>query len=180
MLSPNPMNEEVQYANKSLKNKHVVIGLVYSHSCIHCVHLQPVWKRMKSNIHKKVKAGRYIKPYYLEVEHANMQKLDRFNEKHISEMGGEKIVAEGYPTCFKIVAGVVEYYKGNREHSEMENWFMQNSQRAPIRFSAIVVKKTMKNNTKNNMKNLKHRKTMRTRNASQYRVKSIKSIKSKN
>ena len=128
------------HINKPLKNKPVIIGLVYSNSCVHCVHLKPIWKGMKTNIHKKVKTGRYRKPYYLEVEHANMQKLDRFNEKHISEMGGEKIVAEGYPTCFKVEAGVVEYYKGNREPGEMENWFMQNSKKIP--------KKTMKHKMK--------------------------------
>jgi len=122
---------------KPLKNKPVVIGLVYSNSCVHCEHLKPVWKEMKLNIHKKVKAGRYKKPYYLEVEHANLQKLDKFNEKYASKMGGEKIVAEGYPTCFKVEAGIVEYYKGNRESGEMENWFMQNSHKVP--------KKTIKN-----------------------------------
>jgi hypothetical protein len=75
-----------------------------------------------------------------------MQKLDKFNEKNATEMGGEKIVAEGYPTCFKVEAGVIEYYKGNRESNEMENWYMQNSHRVP--------KKTMK-------KKAKGRKTMK-------------------
>ena len=125
---------------KPLKNKPVVIGLIHSNSCIHCIHLKPVWQDMKAKINKKVKRGHYRKPYYLEVEHSNMQKLDKFNEKNATEMGGEKIVAEGYPTCFKVEAGVIEYYKGNRESNEMENWYMQNSHKAP--------KKTMKKKAK--------------------------------
>ena len=126
MMSHNMMMNE-NHTNKSLKNKPVVIGLVYSKSCIHCIHLKPIWKDMKAKIDKKVKAGRYRKPHYLIVEHANMQKLDKFNDKHASDMGGERIAAEGYPTCFKVEAGIIEYYKGNRESNEMENWYMQNS-----------------------------------------------------
>jgi len=141
--------------NKPLKNKPVVIGLVHSYSCIHCVHLQPVWKEMKRNIFKKVKSGHYKKPYYLEVEHTDIQNLDKFNEIHATELGGEKVVAEGYPTCFKVESGVIEYYKGNREPIEMENWFMQNSHKVP---SHKASKKTMKYN----MKKPKHRRTVRT------------------
>jgi hypothetical protein len=141
---------------KPLKNKFTVIGLVYSDSCIHCVHLKPVWKKMKAIIDKKVKAGRYQKPYYLEVEHSNIQKLDNFNEKHASLLGGEKIAAEGYPTCFKVESGVIEYYKGNRESNEMENWYMQNSHKVPKR--TMNMKRNMKKNMK---KNTKRSKTMK-------------------
>jgi hypothetical protein len=145
MMSSN-MTIHQNHTTKSLKNKPVVIGLIYSNSCIHCIHLKPIWKEMKAKIHKKVKAGHYRKPYYLEVEHDNIQKLDEFNKKHFSEMSGEKVMAEGYPTCFKVEAGVIEYYKGNRESNEMENWYMKNSHKVPKKTIKKKVKggKTMK------------------------------------
>ena len=115
--------------NKSLKNKNkpVIIGLIYSKSCIHCIHLKPEWNEMKNQIKKKVKGGKYKKPEYVEIEHGKIHLLNEFNQKKASEMNGQQVIAEGYPTCFKVEFGIIEYYKGNREAKEMENWFMQNS-----------------------------------------------------
>jgi len=152
VVKPDNLLYEKRHTNKLLKNKTkpVVIGLVYSESCIHCIHLKPVWKEMKTKIDKKVKSGKYKKPEYLEIEHNNIHKLEEFNQKRTTEMGGQKIVPEGYPTCFKVELGTVEYYKGNRESGEMEQWFMKNS--------AIIAPKSKKMKFKKTRRTIKRRK----------------------
>ncbi len=152
VVQPDNILYKKRHTNKLLKNKTkpVVIGLVYSESCIHCIHLKPVWKEMKTKIDKKVKSGKYKKPEYLEIEHNNIDKLEEFNQKRITEMGGQKIVPEGYPTCFKVELGTIEYYKGNRESSEMEQWFMKNSD--------IIAPKSKKMKLKKIRRTIKRRK----------------------
>lgn len=131
---------------KKKNNKsHLIIGLVYSEMCIHCIHLKPKWAKMKDNIKKKVKKGKYTSPEYVEIEHSNIQKLEEFNNTH--NMNGEKVIINGYPTAFKLENGKLEYYIGNREEKEMEDWFMHNSHKKSKQTKKIKRshRKTIKN-----------------------------------
>ena len=154
MLDNINLSHKKHQINKLLKNKTkpVTIGLIYSKSCIHCIHLKPIWHEMKKKIEKKVKSGKYKNPEFVEIEHDKIHELVEFNKNKMNEMGGQQVIAEGYPTCFKVESGVIEYYKGNREANEMENWYMKHSHNKKI------ISKSQKNNRRMRNKTIRIRK----------------------
>jgi thiol-disulfide isomerase/thioredoxin len=89
----------------------ILIGKVYANWCGHCISLKPEWQRMK----------RYIKKYFrhiqfIEAESSQINKIENLKNNH-------NIVANGYPTLFKIQKnGEVEYYKGPRRSSDLIKW----------------------------------------------------------
>lgn len=104
-----------------------IVGLVYSTQCIHCRHLFPIWEKMKKNIDKKVKKNEYKNIKLVEIEYADGSKLAQFNEQHKDQMNNQPLIINGLPTLFKVESGVIEYYKGDREPSKMEHWYMKNN-----------------------------------------------------
>jgi thiol-disulfide isomerase/thioredoxin len=93
----------------------ITVGLIYANWCTHCQHLKPEWKKMK-------KGMRGMNCHYLEVEDADPNK-DRKIADVNSRLKGEKLVANGYPTIFRIKGGNLEYYQGERTAPALQQWF---------------------------------------------------------
>jgi len=93
----------------------ITVGLIYANWCGHCNALKPEWKKMK-------KGMRGMNCHYLEVEDADPNK-DRKIADVNSRLKGEKLVANGYPTVFKVKGGNLEYYQGERTAQAMQQWF---------------------------------------------------------
>jgi hypothetical protein len=85
--------------------------------------LKPEWKKMK-------KGMRGMNCNYLEVEDADPHK-DRKIAHVNSRLKGEKLVANGYPTVFKIKDGNLDYYQGERTAQAMQQWFKGGSAELP-------------------------------------------------
>lgn len=130
-------------SNIKLQDGHpLVIGLLHAKWCGHCQTLLPVWGVMKQNIDSKVHRHIYQEPKYMEIEHANIGELDRFNNENQNYLAN-KIEYEGFPTIFKIHNGNVEYYQQDRYADPMEKWFMQD-QYQPTEQSVVIIKKHKK------------------------------------
>ena len=111
--------------NKTQK-KHfgiVTIGLIYANWCGHCQALKPEWKKMKYNVMKtpSYKRGGYR---FMEIEDADKSKDSKINAIN-SRLQGEKLMANGYPTIFKVNGGKLHYFQGGRSASELQNWFLE-------------------------------------------------------
>lgn len=104
---------------KSHKKKGViVVGKVYANWCGHCQALKPEWAKMKRNIHNKNGKNRIV---FVEIEESEINsKLNKLNQEH-----NVNVQANGYPTLFRIEGGKVDYYGGNRESSQMSQWFLK-------------------------------------------------------
>lgn len=96
----------------------VTIGKIWAKWCPHCIHLIPVWDKMKKIIKKKGGAKQPIS--YMEVEEAELYKIDEYNKTNPN--GTFVDSARGYPTIYKIVGGNVEYYAGERNPKKMAEW----------------------------------------------------------
>jgi hypothetical protein len=68
----------------------------------------------------------YKRGYYKfsEIEDADTDKDMKINAINNSLIG-EKLSANGYPTIFKVNNRRLEYYGGNRESQELQNWFLE-------------------------------------------------------
>ena len=93
----------------------ITVGLIYANWCTHCQHLKPEWKKMKKGMNG-------MKCHYLEIEDADPHK-DRKIAHVNTRLKGEKLVANGYPTIFRIKGGNLEYYQGERTAQAMQQWF---------------------------------------------------------
>ena len=93
----------------------VTVGLIYANWCGHCNALKPEWKKMKQGL-------RGTNCQYLEIEDADPHK-DRKIAHVNSRLKGGKLVANGYPTVFKINNGKLEYYQGERTAPALQQWF---------------------------------------------------------
>lgn len=93
----------------------ITVGLIYANWCGHCKALHPEWAKMK-------KGMRGVNCNYLEIEESDKHK-DRKIAHVNSRLKGEKLVANGYPTIFKIQGGNLEYYQGERNAPELQQWF---------------------------------------------------------
>ena len=93
----------------------ITVGLIHAKWCTHCIALQPEWKQMK----KGLRGANYK---YLEIEDSDKHKDHKIaNVNH--RLKGEKLVANGYPTIFKIRGGNLQYYQGERNSQSMQQWF---------------------------------------------------------
>jgi len=109
---------------KNLSNPELIIGIIYSNACHHCITLLPKWKRMKNNINTKIRLNQIKDPMYLEIDADNISKLNDFNNKNRERLGKD-ITYSGFPTVFKIYGNNIEYYEGSREPKTMETFFMK-------------------------------------------------------
>lgn len=135
--------------------KKILIGKVYADWCGHCVSLKPEWLKMKNYIKKNFKHIDFI-----EAESSQKDIIENLKKKY-------NIIAEGYPTLFKIKEnGVVEYYKGKRFAKELLEWatskynksqrYMGGSTRSRI------IKKSRNRNSRSNNHSKKNSRTRKT------------------
>lgn len=135
-------------------NPELIIGIIYSTNCYHCVELLPKWKKMKKNIKNRTELNKIKYPTYLEIEANNMNKLNNFNNINRGRLGKD-VTYSGFPTVFKIYGNNIEYYESSREPIAMENFFMKEkylkNKISTNMNSTIAISKNinaLKNNTK--------------------------------
>ena len=100
-------------------SKQIFVGRLHANWCIHCKSLKPEWAKMKKILSKT--KGKYK---FVSIEQSKEARdLERLN-KYLGIVEDEKKVQmkEGYPTIFKVVDGVVEYYNGPRMTQNLVNW----------------------------------------------------------
>lgn len=100
-------------------SKQVFVGRLHANWCIHCKSLKPEWAKMKKILSKT--KGKYR---FVSIEQSKEARdLERLN-KYLGLVEDDKKVQmkEGYPTIFKVVDGVVEYYNGPRMTQNLVNW----------------------------------------------------------
>lgn len=100
-------------------SKQIFVGKLHANWCIHCKSLAPEWARMRKILSKT--KGKYR---FVSIEQSKEARdLERLN-KYLGLVEDEKKVQmkEGYPTIFKVVDGVVEYYNGPRMTQNLVNW----------------------------------------------------------
>ena len=95
------------------KEPKIIVGKIYATWCGHCKALKPEWKKMR-----KIVKGKRVQVVDISEDQIDV-KLSKLNEKH-----GVQIVANGYPTLFKLVNGNVTYYEGSREAHTLAEWAM--------------------------------------------------------
>ena len=97
----------------------IFVGKLHANWCIHCKSLAPEWARMRKILSKTKDKYRFVS-----IEQSKEARdLERLN-KYLGLVEDEKKVQmkEGYPTIFKVVDGVVEYYNGPRMTQNLVNW----------------------------------------------------------
>ena len=100
-------------------SKQIFVGKLHANWCIHCKSLAPEWARMRKILSKTKDKYRFVS-----IEQSKEARdLERLN-KYLGIVEDEKKVQmkEGYPTIFKVVDGVVEYYNGPRMTQNLVNW----------------------------------------------------------
>ena len=100
-------------------SKQIFVGKLHANWCIHCKSLAPEWARMRKILSKTKDKYRFVS-----IEQSKEARdLERLN-KYLGLVEDEKKVQmkEGYPTIFKVVDGVVEYYNGPRMTQNLVNW----------------------------------------------------------
>ena len=105
-------------------SKQVFVGRLHANWCIHCKSLKPEWAKMKKILSKTKGKYRFVSIEQSKEAHD----LERLN-KYLGLVEDEKKVQmkEGYPTIFKVVDGVVEYYNGPRMTQNLVNWVKETS-----------------------------------------------------
>lgn len=92
-------------------SKPITLGLVYADWCGHCKAFKPEWEIVE----KKLENNPSIE--------AKAINADDQNKDEIMKNIDPELVAQGYPTIFKKVAGKpVEYYQGERNATELLKW----------------------------------------------------------
>ena len=100
-------------------SKQIFVGKLHANWCIHCKSLAPEWAKMRKILSKTKDKYRFVS-----IEQSKEARdLERLN-KYLGLVEDEKKVQmkEGYPTIFKVVDGVVEYYNGPRMTQNLVNW----------------------------------------------------------
>jgi thiol-disulfide isomerase/thioredoxin len=100
-------------------SKQIFVGRLHANWCVHCKSLAPEWARMRKILSKTKDKYRFVS-----IEQSKEARdLERLN-KYLGLVEDEKKVQmkEGYPTIFKVVDGVVEYYNGPRMTQNLVNW----------------------------------------------------------
>ena len=129
-------------------SKQIFVGKLHANWCIHCKSLAPEWARMRKILSKTKDKYRFVS-----IEQSKEARdLERLN-KYLGIVEDEKKVQmkEGYPTIFKVVDGVVEYYNGPRMTQNLVNWVKETSggtQKRSIVKQSIKKRITSKRNTR--------------------------------
>ena len=105
-------------------SKQIFVGRLHADWCIHCKSLKPEWAKMKKILSKTKGKYRFVSIEQSKEAHD----LERLN-KYLGLVEDENKVQmkEGYPTIFKVVDGVVEYYNGPRMTQNLVNWVKETS-----------------------------------------------------
>ncbi len=105
-------------------SKQIFVGKLHANWCIHCKSLAPEWAKMRKILSKTKDKYRFVS-----IEQSKEARdLERLN-KYLGLAEDDKKVQmkEGYPTIFKVVDGVVEYYNGPRMTQNLVNWVKETS-----------------------------------------------------
>ena len=98
-------------------NPELVVGLIHSNNCGHCIAMREAWNEMKNTLNQVI-GNRFV---VVEVEAAQiphgLNKLKRFTNEPVEIQGG-------YPTLYKIKNHQVQYYNGARDHQSLTNWYL--------------------------------------------------------
>jgi hypothetical protein len=128
-------------APMKLKKNATVIGIIYAKWCPHCKDLipdendttsPPKWKQTIDSI--KLMKDRKRDLFYAQLEEGDIKKdgkLDKLNEK-CRGICPDPVVANGYPTVFRVSGGKVETYDGLREPKEMASWLVRGDLGPPL------------------------------------------------
>ena len=124
-------------------SKQIFVGKLHANWCIHCKSLNPEWAKMKKILSKTKGKYRFVSIEQSKEAHD----LERLN-KYLGLVEDDKKVQmkEGYPTIFKVVDGVVEYYNGPRITQSLVNWVKETS--GGTRKQSIVKQITHKRSTR--------------------------------
>ena len=125
-------------------SKQIFVGRLHANWCIHCKSLKPEWAKMKKILSKTKGKYRFVSIEQSKEAHD----LERLN-KYLGLVEDEKKVQmkEGYPTIFKVVDGVVEYYNGPRMTPNLVNWVKETTggtRKRSIVKQSIVKRSTLK------------------------------------
>ena len=124
-------------------SKQIFVGRLHANWCIHCKSLKPEWAKMKKILSETKGKYRFVSIEQSKEAHD----LERLN-KYLGIVEDDKKVQmkEGYPTIFKVVDGVVEYYNGPRMTQNMVNWVKETT--GGTRKQSIVKQITHKRSTR--------------------------------
>jgi hypothetical protein len=107
--------------NELPQEKTIIVGKIYSNGCIHCINMADEWSKLIENLKNKNNI------VFNDIEASdNLEgKILDLNNKYLSN-SSEKLVANGFPTIYKIVGGKLEYYNGaDRMAFSFEKWINQ-------------------------------------------------------
>lgn len=95
----------------------IAVGKIYANWCIHCKNMSEPWETLKG----KLDENKYI---FLETEEADVPtRIDEINQIYLKD-SSNKLVANGYPTVYRIEKGKIQYYEGERTVDAMYDWFV--------------------------------------------------------
>jgi thiol-disulfide isomerase/thioredoxin len=115
-------NKKSKKTNKKSKKQHkkhnlLVVGLIHSDTCGHCIAMRPAWDQMKESLRNTL--GNRVLVH--EVEASQMPNgLNALRKYTVQKVQ----IQSGYPTLYKITGGNVLYYDGPRDHDSMYNWYV--------------------------------------------------------
>ena len=109
-----------KHSNHHTRNNHsmkmpIVYGRIHADWCGHCVSMAPDWNNLMGLMNQR---HYYVKNNDIEEQEKNT-KIPQFKE-----MYGVELVANGYPTIFKLYkkGGPIEYYEGPRTKDAIYKW----------------------------------------------------------
>jgi thiol-disulfide isomerase/thioredoxin len=114
-------NKKSKKSNKKSKKQHkkhnlLVVGLIHSDTCGHCIAMRPAWDQMKESLRNTL--GNRVLVHEVEASQMpnGLNALRKYTVQKVQIQGG-------YPTLYKITGGNVLYYNGPRDHDSMYNWY---------------------------------------------------------
>ena len=95
-----------------------IIGVVHANWCGQCTSLMPNWIDMKDQLRNM----NTITVLSIEESENSQSRINHINSTYLKN-SHQKLQVDGYPTIFKITnKGVLEYYNGTREVSDLIKW----------------------------------------------------------
>ena len=114
-------NKKSKKSNKKSKKQHkkhnlLVVGLIHSDTCGHCIAMRPAWDQMKESLRNTL--GNRVLVHEVEASQMpnGLNALRKYTVQNVQ-------IQSGYPTLYKITGGNVLYYNGPRDHDSMYNWY---------------------------------------------------------
>jgi hypothetical protein len=112
---PKKTNKKSKKTNK--KHNLLVVGLIHSDTCGHCIAMRPAWDQMKESLRNTM--GNRVLVHEVEASQMpnGLNTLRKYTAQKVQIQGG-------YPTLYKIAERTVSYYDGPRDHDSMYNWYV--------------------------------------------------------